>query len=518
MIAMKKNNIRYNNNNGVRSNVVNNKTSNSSVVKESRKEKPVEKDKGNKEPREYKYPKLIFLFKVVAILVVLFAAIYYTDSKRLFESDKNYHDTFVKSSFDKFKENDTVDVCLFGNSHIGFSINTNVLANALGATCFTFYQGGCDMQDVYFCIKNALQKTNIKVAVIETYALTNVRYLDTEDNQLGKKVIRMQDFADNIKKEAMFDMVGLEQYLSVWSTSIRNHDFIFRDTAQINKNKKGLVKYPDPEKMYLGSTGQTTPGINDSLDAVYDSLGAKINGEKIKLNDGDEEYLKKICDLCEEYNTKIVFVTIPMYHRNIENYKQWHDLIAKLIDESKYKWLDLQLNYDSVQMRREFFENKRTLNQHVLNVGMPYFSLRLAQFLNDSCDLNLPDRTNDARWKEICYDTDCYFYYNSPDSKDKKRINICENKVLGNKVVKNAFIIKGENYNDMYIKVNKAGLSANEISKNLKVVVKGNLKGNQITTKLEVPFATDILPVKTCLYHVGLIKEFEPTDIDSIEF
>ena len=270
--------------------------------------------------------------------------------------------------------------------------------------------------------------------------------------------------------------------------------------------------------MYLGSTGQTTPGINDSLDAVYDSLGAKINGEKIKLNDGDEEYLKKICDLCEEYNTKIVFVTIPMYHRNIENYKQWHDLIAKLIDESKYKWLDLQLNYDSVQMRREFFENKRTLNQHVLNVGMPYFSLRLAQFLNDSCDLNLPDRTNDARWKEICYDTDCYFYYNSPDSKDKKRINICENKVLGNKVVKNAFIIKGENYNDMYIKVNKAGLSANEISKNLKVVVKGNLKGNQITTKLEVPFATDILPVKTCLYHVGLIKEFEPTDIDSIEF
>ena len=238
MIAMKKNNIRYNNNNGVRSNVVNNKTSNSSVVKESRKEKPVEKDKGNKEPREYKYPKLIFLFKVVAILVVLFAAIYYTDSKRLFESDKNYHDTFVKSSFDKFKENDTVDVCLFGNSHIGFSINTNVLANALGATCFTFYQGGCDMQDVYFCIKNALQKTNIKVAVIETYALTNVRYLDTEDNQLGKKVIRMQDFADNIKMEAMFDMVGLEQYLSVWSTSIRNHDFIFRDTAQINKTKK----------------------------------------------------------------------------------------------------------------------------------------------------------------------------------------------------------------------------------------------------------------------------------------
>lgn len=514
MKAMKKNNyIRNNNNNVVRNNGVEKKTVNT-VVKESKNEEKKEKNV----PRVYKFPKLIFLFKVVAILGIVFAAVRYTDKKGLFEPDKNFHDAYMKSSFDNLVEKDTIDVCLFGNSHAGFSINTNILSNALGATCFTFYQGGSDMQDVYYCMKNVMQKTKIKVAVIETFAFTNVQNLDMEETQFGKKVVRTRDWDDNIKMEAMFDMLDLEQYLSVWSSTIRNHDFIFRDTTQMRKNANGYVKYKKQSKVYLGSTGQDSPGIGDSLDAVYDSLGARINGENISLNDVDEEYTKKIYDLCAENDTKILFVTMPMYYRNIENYDLWHGKLATLIDETKSKWLDLQLNYDSVAMKREYFENKRSLNQHILNNGMMYFTLRLAQFMNDSCNLNLLDRTKESRWREICYDTDGYFYFNSPNSNDSIRINICDNKKFGDKVVKTAYIKKGEKFNELYLMINKDGVSSDEISRGLKVGVVGKYKGNPIKTKIVMPRVIDVLPVKTHLFISSLVKDFELTEIDSIEF
>lgn len=461
-------------------------------------------------PKVRKHPRIELAIKVFAILAIVVGVVRYTDSKKYFEPKMGFRVQKVIPAFHSLIEKDTIDVCLFGSSHIGEGINAHVLSNYLGCTCFSMHQDGSDMQDVYYSLKDVVSQTKIKVAVFETFTMTNVLGLEQQKSKYAK--LRM--LSTPIKLEATPDMLPLDEYWAGWSSTIRNHNFLFRDTAQINRNLHP-AEYAPQRFIYLGSEGRQDKCVNDSLIAVYDSLGPIVDGEKVGHDEYDLEYFDKIIKLCEENDIKVVFLTIPEYYRNIKNYSSWKSVVNEMIGKTKHPWYDLQEKYDSTLFRREFFQGDRLINQHVVASGAPFFSTVLAAYLKDSLKLELPDRTKQKRWHDLFYGSDGYFLNYTPRDNDTAAFNICEGRKIANILIENAFWSKEGNSRGFYVKFEKSSFPKEQVMKPVELLVKGEYQGREVNAVFKV-LPTDMLPVRNYLYKVGVIKEFTPKDIIGI--
>lgn len=463
-------------------------------------------------PKERKYPKLQLAAKVFAILAIVICAVNHTDNKQYFEPNKGFRAQKVIPAFHSLIEKDTIDVCLFGSSHIGEGINAHVLSNYLGCTCFSMHQDGSDMQDVYYSLKDVVSQTKIKVAVFETFAMTNVLGLEQQKNKYAK--IRL--LSTPLKLEAITKMLPLDEYWAGWSSTIRNHNFLFRDTAQINRNLHP-ADYAPQRFIYLGSEGRQDKCINDSLIAVYDSLGPIVDGEKIGHDEYDLEYFDKIIKLCKENDIKVVFLTIPEYYRNIKNYSSWKSVVNEMVEKTEYPWYDLQEQYDSARFRREFFQGDRLINQHVVMTGAPFFSSVLAAYLKDSLQLNLPDRTKQKRWNDLFYGSEGYYLNYTPHANDTLAHNVCEGRIIANIEIINAYWqIEGKS-KGFYVKFNKNTLSKEQAKRPIELLVKGEYQGKEVNAALKV-LPADMYAVRNYLYKVNLINEFTPKDIIGLRF
>lgn len=460
-----------------------------------------------------RFPKITLLLKVSIILLITFFAVKHTEEKDYYKAKGNFHDTFLQESLIKASK-DTIDLCLFGNSHIGHAINAHQLSNSLGCLSFIYFENGSDLQDVYYSMIDVLSQSKIKNVVIETYCMTNAKKKE-QDRKGGKhKIGQYTKWTYPTRIKSTFDVLTIEQIPQAWSNTLRNHDFIFRDTAQINNNIK-KVGYQAPKNLYLGSSANNEPGISDSTEALFVELGPTNNGEEVGYDEYDLEYIEKIRELCEANDIKIAFLTIPEYYKNIKNYDKWREVTETLIKPFNAPWLDFQKDYDSTILKKECFENVRSENQHVVSIAIPYLTNRLASFIKDSCKWELPDRTNSTRWHDIFYGTDGYFYNYAPRANDTVNINICGNKTIGKYRINNVFYSKFEKSNNFVVKFEKDNFPIDK--KSLKVIIKGIYKKNEIQTVAELQKLSDYVPFKYHVYWMGFIKDFEPKEIVAIE-
>jgi hypothetical protein len=108
----------------------------------------------------------------VVLFLIVFAVVKFTDSKNYFRADqRNNHVERKWKSFNKFSKTKNVDVLLCGNSHIITGIDPFVLSCAMGCNCFILGSPGVFIEDTYFTLGEALNKTKPKLVVIETYAI-----------------------------------------------------------------------------------------------------------------------------------------------------------------------------------------------------------------------------------------------------------------------------------------------------------------------------------------------------------
>ena len=179
--------------------------------------------------------------KLLLLMAVVGGIIFLIDRTGLFNADlNNNHEQSAWNAFYDFTKNNDVDVLLIGNSHLYTGINPNHLSCLLGANCFILASSGAPVIDTYYGLKEALTRCNPKLVVLETYGIDDkhVRKLSAGNlsNQFKSFSSRHNIFHKLVSAPVLFSS---DNYLSAWSTSVRNHDFIFRDPAQIRKNKKG---------------------------------------------------------------------------------------------------------------------------------------------------------------------------------------------------------------------------------------------------------------------------------------
>ena len=468
------------------------------------------KEKEISGPSVHKHPKLLLAGKVLVILAIVIGVVNYTDNKKYFEPVLTFHQKREAISYIEFTKKDTVDVLLLGNSIMGAGLNCHILSCALGVNSFSYFSSGADMKDVYFTLKDALQRNIPKVVVIETFAIGDI--LSTNMPML-KKTMGFRERTDTLQKIlSMPYLFSIEEFAGAWSYTIRNHDFIFKDTAQIstNINFKDTATY---KTTYLGDSNVNLPCITDSTDAIYDSLGPSIDGSKVSLHDFDKEYILKTKELCDKNGIKLVFLTIPTYWKNIKNYNIWKKELESVIKPTNCPWLDLQANYDTIHYTKSFFEDCYKINLHMHYNGAVWITNQFAEFLSENVGEYLPNRTKQENWNKIFYASEGYFMNNAPKDGDTMYFNLCNDKAFENIKIQNSYWFKTDKNINLIVKFDKKNFPKELVGKPIELIVKGVYQGRDINAIIKVEPTLGTYPFKNHMYSIGLVREFTPKDI-----
>jgi len=425
----------------------------------------------------------LFLIKSTVFLFAIVSFIMLVDFKGLFDSSEiNYHSKRAWDEFYSFTEDKDIDILLLGNSHIYTGINPQSLSTSLGVNSFILSAPGTHLGDVYYSFEEALSRVKPKVVVVETYAMNDFNPYKLEGSTLS----------DQIKSFASRKNVGIKllstpmlflpgNYMYAWSSLIRNHSFIFTDSAQlaINFEKKKTIVPAPGEDYKLGKFIRFVSGLEPEVISKYDEFGAPVKGQDYKFSSHTIKYLEKIKNLAAKNNIKLVFLTLPMYKKHIENYEIWKIKLESIIDSKIYPWLDLQDRYDEFRFDETSFENTYEGNQHMTYNGSIAASYALAGFIRNDLKMKLPQRFSENKWLEVFYGRDSYFE-NCPVIN-----NDAFGKSLGNYVqfsnvpVKEIISYNRRGNNVLLIKIDKSELDINILA-NKKLMITANALVNGV--------------------------------------
>lgn len=396
------------------------------------------------------YLKLLLLAGLVGAFI--FAA----DRSGLFRPDMiNNHEQACWNAFYDFTEENDVDVLLVGNSHLYTGINPNHLSNILGANCFILASSGAPIIDTYYSLKEALKRCTPKLVVVETYGIGDKKVRELKADDLSNMYKSFTSRKDVLKKLVSTPVLfSSDNYLSAWSTSIRNHDFIYKDQDQIKKNREGKNTLHNKKSLELGRFTRFTSGITEESDKLYDELGAVVDGNDFKVNRENYMAIKKIEALCRKRGIPLVYLTVPMYHKHVANYSSWKTIVSRVINHD-FKWIDLQDPYDFTVFDRDCFEDTRKENQHITGKGARICDYRLANFIIDESGVTLPDRHESMKWRGLFYNEDGYFEHYSTEPEDKKNFLLCRNANVAGLLIKDCIIKPYEGGFEIMMKLDK---------------------------------------------------------------
>lgn len=448
------------------------------------------------------------------------AVVIVTDKRGLFAPDQSNNHTQRKwDAFYPFTDKDTVDIVLVGNSHCYAGLNPKNLSAALGVNCFVLASPGTTIMDSYYCLQEALTRTHPKIAIIETYGISNTVNHDLNGGMLSDQFKSFNARKNRgLKIASTPELFSVERYMPAWSSSIRNHEFIFRDTVQLHRNIE-LYKHPKKKKkeLYLGRFVAFTTGITDSIIHLYDSLGAPVDGAIRSINEENEKYVHKIIDLCKKNDVVPVFITIPMYYRHVKNYDQWHNTMASLIEPTGCYWLDLQSPYDTAVFNTDCFESTYSGNQHMTYTGSVTCAYKLAHYIH-SLPIELPKRYETQHWHDMFYGQEGYFENYPARSDDATNILICKNLTKNGITIKDAMMQKGKDNNKILVKVADDNSSGETHNAKLRITAKCRYQGREIVTWIDLYETPTYRPIGHSLYSTSLLKEVELLEILDLQW
>ncbi|MBR6161180.1 MAG: hypothetical protein IKQ75_04855 [Bacteroidales bacterium] len=471
------------------------------------------------EPKSKRPWQLLLKLAIVAVVATL--CVKYTDSKGFFLSDQqNRHHERRWESFYRMTNQDTIDVVIIGSSHAFCGINPKNLSEALGCNCFVMAFNASTTPDAYYVLKEVLTRTTPKIVIFETYNLRNLHNHDLEPSTLSNQFRSFYPRQNiPIKLASMPVLFTPENYLLAWSSTLRNHEILFKNPEEIKENIKIQKEKERPDtSLYLGRFVRFTSGITDSILHVYDSLGPAIDGSQMDVSDEEILYAQKIVDLCRSKNIQPIFLTIPSYYKNVKNAEIWTKNLNKAIEPTGAPWLNFQFPYDTLLFDRDCFESTRASNQHMTYYGSLVATYKLAHYIVDSLHVTLPDRSKDLHWHNMFYGEEGYFENYPARENDTTNILICKNLTKNGITIKDAMLQKGEDNNKLLVKVANNNSSDKTPNAKLRIMAKCNYQGREIVTWIDMYDTPPYRPIGHSLYSISLLKEVELLEILDLQW
>lgn len=364
--------------------------------------------------------KFIMEASVIVLTVILAVGVMDYCGTFVFDDPNNHNEKRWNHLYAITEKND-IDILILGNSHAYTGILPKQLSCNLGRTCFVLASGGTYSTDAYHMLKEALTRTTPEVVVIETYMMREHKQKELKKGDLSDQ-IKSFDARKSIGKKLLStpQLFDWEVAPYAWSTTLRNHNFIF-DGQQMKKCLK-KVKHP-AERLYLGRYIRFNSGLTQKTLDRYAADGAPVEGKDMKVGKEAAESVEDILRLCDRKGIKVMFLTLPMYKDHVADYDIWKGYMSEVIGDRA--WLDLQ---NDPYFGPESFEDTYKDNQHMTYTGALKANDRLTSFIRNEFP-ELKPRYGDRKWVNMFYAEDGFYENMSPPANDKKARVYARNQV-----------------------------------------------------------------------------------------
>jgi len=372
-----------------------------------------------------------FALKFVLLSLIITGIVFWINSSNVWYSlDLNEKYTYARwNSLYNITEQHDIDLLMMGNSRIYNGINPELLASKTSTTPFILGAPGASIKDQYFSLKEILKRTKVRMLIVETSCISKTKHSAESVSRQLKSFDAKKDIASKLGSTPF--LFALNHWPYAWFKSIRNHNYLFDDQQDFEKNKESHQdflenihpgedgKYMGVYQLYLGRFNKAN-GLTKKTLERYKSEGAPADGRQMTIGPDSKYYLKKLDELCKREDIELVFITIPVYYQHIKRYEVRQAAIADLIEPLGRKWCDLQAPFDKIAFSPDCFENIYEPNQHTTKQGSLVATQKFAQFLQQHFADILPNRSQEPLWNELFYGQEYYFYKHPVKPNDPK--------------------------------------------------------------------------------------------------
>ena len=275
---------------------------------------------------------------------------------KLLAPDKLASDLIVRPYF---KNTNQYDVVSLGSSHIYCGINIDVLEQETGLSAYNLSHSSQKIVQSYFLLKESIEQEKIpKLIILDLFELIRSGKFEKYDlgyNQIYKTYQGLQ--SESIKKEYK-EVMNFKPYPLELSNIHNNWKNLSFSNLKINL---GFEKSQmSEEKVYKGFYSTEEKIRKEDLEFLIKG----VNFDKIphyfpitEINDLEFYYLKKIIDISEDNNIKVLLIKTPVlnYIYQSEEYINKNYLpLRKKISKLNINYIDfndtnnlskLELNY-----------------------------------------------------------------------------------------------------------------------------------------------------------------------------
>ena len=248
---------------------------------------------------------------VVAIAITLCLTIAKRELTPLLMRNSNFGITSL--------EQNGTDILFIGSSMFRQGIDTYD-RNVSGKRAYQLTYNGLQPFAEYITLKKVLEKTDIELLVIDMYPYTVNDVPKTSDTRLFQD----QSFTFIYDLFSQMHQYGDADYYDLFEMIVQSNNEMFLTWP---------ASYPFINKRYYrGSKIGETPGVTQEY---LDNVEIKYNTET-KLNPLQEAPIDNIISLCNEHETKVVFLETPKYKRLYDD-TPYPDIMGAYLDLLKNK-------------------------------------------------------------------------------------------------------------------------------------------------------------------------------------
>lgn len=324
------------------------------------------------------------ILKSLVYLALFFGIILSVDN--FFVKDQS---AFLKHHFFYKKNNNSLDLIVFGDSHTYCGISSDIIEAKTGLKTFNYGLAGVNFSEIYFNILEAFKYQNPKLIIIETYPFIGV----------GQE----KDYLDNdglLKRRYNFSLEGKKfglTKLKEAKLSIPNYNFL--KTFNIFKYHENWSDLKEVSKVLNNYTKKSEfPPFKDSAkDVVFmsneiaDNFSNKSFNDSIYLSKDHKVLINKIINLSKEKEFELLFVTVPFYKgyydKTKNKFNRVHEDITDLLKTGQnIKLLDInkKVNLDNSNFMGGNIKTYNYNNQHLNYKGNIKVSNIISNYINDN--------------------------------------------------------------------------------------------------------------------------------------
>lgn len=272
------------------------------------------------------------ILKKCILFFLIFTSFFYLIQNVLRYKWEN--DEFISSRLEYYAEekDNTIDILFFGSSPIYAGITPIIMWDEVGVTGINF---GISLQNAmcnYYQLKYALQKQTPSVVVLDFSALFEDRMADEDSYEATYRKVA-ETIPDKKLKYAMVKDITLDNEnqdrLSYYFPLLRYH-------GRWNEiSKTDFI----PDKVYKSYfKGALLSTARTSIAPVEETY---YNLDKASISQYSLQYYKKIINLCNEKNIRILAISLPIFDSTF-NYARF-DILSEFCSEYGIDYI----NYNS---------------------------------------------------------------------------------------------------------------------------------------------------------------------------